>query len=64
MLAEKEDNAKKAKKEFREIADDVHLFSGKIDETIEVLEATEEHIIAKLNETKLHIGGLHIRLQE
>ncbi|RDX43566.1 hypothetical protein OH76DRAFT_1487727 [Lentinus brumalis] len=61
MLEDKEEKANKAKKEFRELADDVHLFVAKIDEA---LQDAEEPIHRELNRTKLRIGDLHVRLRE
>ncbi len=61
MLAEKEQNARKATKDFSQLADDIYLFANRIDL---VIEDTDAHIKETLHAAQHHIADLHLRLEQ
>ncbi|KAI0715873.1 hypothetical protein C8T65DRAFT_828476 [Cerioporus squamosus] len=60
-LAKKEQNARKAKKDFSQLADDVYLFANRIDLVIEEADA---HIREEIHATQHRIADLHVRLEQ
>ncbi len=61
MLAEKEQNARKATKDLNQLADDIYLFVHRIDL---VLEDADAHIKETLHAAQHRIANLHLRLEQ
>ncbi len=61
MLAEKEQDARKATKDFNQLADDVYLFVHRIDL---VLADADAQFKKTLHVTQHRIADLHLRLEQ